>query len=317
MLVTGRNIGNCTIRGNDGAYTPFREADSKNNIAGTLRKAGYTSALFGKWGLGDFSTTGYPTNQSFDRFSGYDSQVACHDWYPAQIFSGESPLDVPDNKEHCRTFSEDLFRNETVAFLEERAKTPEQPFFAWVSYVTPHSGFCEHEQDSHVQPGPYAVPDLEPEYANREWKDAFKGYASAISRQDRDTGIILNSLQRLGLAENTIVFFASDNGPEADPHTFFDSNGEAVAARPGSARGVPPARVDPGRAPPPSADRSWPPSRPTRRRPARVQALTIRGWHPRPAPGPLAGEDPRWLDHRRRGLLLRPPPHPRRLCGAS
>jgi arylsulfatase A-like enzyme len=225
MFVTGRYNGNTTIRGNDGAYTPFREADRDSNIPAVLAKAGYESMLIGKWGLGDFGTTGYPTNQSWSGFYGYDSQVACHDWYPATLFSQDAPVKFPENSNVCNIFNQDMFRNQTLAYLAAKAKS-DTPFFLFLSYVSPHAGNCEHEASSHVEPGPYAVPYAEPVYANDSWAQTFVDYASGITRQDRDTGAVLEQLEALGLADNTVVMFASDNGPEETIYQFFNSTGK-------------------------------------------------------------------------------------------
>lgn len=73
MLMTGRHLGHTTIRGNDGAYTPLLATDV--TVARVLKNAGYTTALVGKWGLGNFGTTGYPNAQGFDHFVGQDSQL--------------------------------------------------------------------------------------------------------------------------------------------------------------------------------------------------------------------------------------------------
>ena len=61
------------MRGNDGSYSPLLPHDV--TVAEVLKKAGYFTAISGKWGLGDFNTTGYPLNQGFDTFVGQDSQV--------------------------------------------------------------------------------------------------------------------------------------------------------------------------------------------------------------------------------------------------
>jgi arylsulfatase A-like enzyme len=73
--MTGRHLGHCTIRGNDGAYTPLLPTDS--SIARVMKKAGYRTGVVGKWGLGNFNTSGYPLAQGFDYYVGQDTQVGC------------------------------------------------------------------------------------------------------------------------------------------------------------------------------------------------------------------------------------------------
>merc|ERR1719262_1297516 len=87
-LMTGLHMGHTTIRGNDGSYSPLTAEDV--TVAAVLKKAGYHTALMGKWGLGDHGSTGYPLNQGFDEFIGQDSQVGCHDWYPYVIQNGSN-----------------------------------------------------------------------------------------------------------------------------------------------------------------------------------------------------------------------------------
>ena len=50
-LITGRHMGHCTIRGNDGSYRPLQDGDA--TVASVLKQAGYTTGIAGKWGLGD------------------------------------------------------------------------------------------------------------------------------------------------------------------------------------------------------------------------------------------------------------------------
>jgi arylsulfatase A-like enzyme len=74
-LMMGQHQGHCTIRGNDGSYRPLQPTDT--TVAAVLKSAGYVTALIGKWGLGDASTTGYPLAQGFDHFVG---QVMTKRW---------------------------------------------------------------------------------------------------------------------------------------------------------------------------------------------------------------------------------------------
>lgn len=76
MLMLGKHLGHTTIRGNDGAYTPLLATDV--TVARALQMAGYHTGIVGKWGLGNFGTTGYPLNQGYDYFVGQDTQVGCH-----------------------------------------------------------------------------------------------------------------------------------------------------------------------------------------------------------------------------------------------
>ena len=85
VLMTGQHTGHTPIRGNKRVPLP----DSTLTVAEMLREAGYVTGIFGKWGLGllnnDGPDEGYPTNQGFDVFVGYDDQVLAHRYYPESI----------------------------------------------------------------------------------------------------------------------------------------------------------------------------------------------------------------------------------------
>ena len=72
MLILGKHSGHCTIRGNDGSYSPLLPSDV--TVAAALN-ATHTTALFGKWGLGNYGSFGYPLDQGFGTFVGQDAQV--------------------------------------------------------------------------------------------------------------------------------------------------------------------------------------------------------------------------------------------------
>ncbi|MGB6647974.1 MAG: sulfatase-like hydrolase/transferase, partial [Bacteroidota bacterium] len=78
-LMTGRHAGHTSVRGNTGGI-PLLDADV--TIAEILKKAGYATGGFGKWGLGDIDTPGAPEKQGFDVFFGYYHQIHAHNYYP-------------------------------------------------------------------------------------------------------------------------------------------------------------------------------------------------------------------------------------------
>jgi arylsulfatase A-like enzyme len=93
-------------------------------------------------------------------------------------------------------------------------------FFLYLPYTIPHDNGEEVEGERQE------VPDFGL-YAEQDWPKERKGYAAMITRLDRDVGRIMDLLEELGMEENTIVFFTSDNGPMPDREmtAFFDSNG--------------------------------------------------------------------------------------------
>jgi arylsulfatase A len=150
-LMLGLHSGHCTIRGNDGSYCPLLDTDI--TVAKALRRAGWATALFGKWGLGNFGSSGYPLSQGFDTFVGQDSQGSCHDWYPLtlqkdlnksfhlntkeQVWNGSVCLGPP-LPDQC-TWTNDFDKANAVAYIRARAHIS-TPYFMYLSSTTPHIG---------------------------------------------------------------------------------------------------------------------------------------------------------------------------------
>lgn len=218
-LMTGHHQGTGYIKGNPpphpvpGIFTgsgpdiPLRPQDV--TVAEVLHNAGYETALIGKWGLGNQGTTGYPTKKGFDSFTGYDSHSAAHDCYPGTLCRDAGQMSLPKG-----TYSHDVFTREALDFL---GRKHDKSYFLYLGYTIPHT--------------PHNPPDLGP-YGGRDWHQAYKNYAAMITRMDRDVGRVLDLLRTNGQARNTLVIFASDNGPGSSYTPpmrrlvdFFDSNG--------------------------------------------------------------------------------------------
>ncbi len=234
VLMTGKHMGHCWVRGNAGQQNRLiqclREEDV--TVAEVLRQAGYATALCGKWGLGEEGTAGVPTKQGFDHFFGYLNQHHAHNYYPAYLFRGEQrvPLKniVPGEGDFGSgvaskkvEYSSDLITSEALQWIDARAKAhPDQPFFLYFAATLPHANNEGGKEGMEV-------PDLG-QYANTDWPPAQKAHAAMISRLDRDVGRLMEKLTTLGIDDNTLVLFSSDNGPHReggnDPD-FNDSNG--------------------------------------------------------------------------------------------
>lgn len=227
ILMTGRHMGHCTIRGNDGSYTPLLPNDT--TVAKVLQPA-YTTALIGKWGLGDFNTTGYPLSQGFDFFIGQDSQVGCHDWYPNIIQNNTNghctlPPNVASNlgpsclKQNAKCeWANDLYKNEAVKFIGLHAKDT-RPFFIYLASTTPHVGNLKGVSSKFPVPYPYM------RFNNKSWSDEQKHFAAAVSAEDDMVGAVLDALNKHKIMEDTIVFFSGDNGPDSHDFHLFDDPG--------------------------------------------------------------------------------------------
>jgi len=237
VLMTGKHLAHAEIRGNrdsgNGRVYPGQwpiTADALT-IAEVLKKEGYATGAFGKWGLGPSNTTGSPIKQGFDRFYGYNCQRNAHSFYPPFLDSNEKevrinkyPIPGHDQKPtgevkaddyRAERYSSDLVLAESIKFID---KNKDKPFFLYLPFLEPHVA---------MQP-PKEWVDFYP----KEWDDPKAGgkgvyrgqcgylphdrpraaYAAMISDLDEHVGTVMARLKKHGLDENTIVIFTSDNG---------------------------------------------------------------------------------------------------------
>ena len=223
--MTGLHTGHCKVRGNGGSpngNVPLGKGDI--TVAELLKKQGYVTALVGKWGLGEQGSGGVPTKKGFDFFYGYLNQTRAHNYYPPFLFRGETREPIPENiqrekvpgvAEKSAVYSPDLLLKESLGFIEaNKAK----PFFLYFSTIVPHANNEKAKNE---------VPTDAP-YTSEKWPQPEKDKAAMITRLDADVGKLLAKVKDLGLAENTLVIFTSDNGPHKeggnDP-AFFASSG--------------------------------------------------------------------------------------------
>lgn len=224
VLMTGQHMGHTHVRGNAGGAEMARQSlrDQDVTVAEVLKGAGYTNALIGKWGLGEVGMPGHPLNQGFDFFYGYLNQTHAHNYYPEFLYRNldkeplrnvvqrvEKPAGYKGFIGGAATkridYSHDLFATEAVDFLRTHR---DETFFLYLALTIPHA----NNEGSRLTGNGAEVPDYGP-YADKDWPDADKGQAAMITRMDGDVGRILDLLDELGIEENTLVFFTSDNGP--------------------------------------------------------------------------------------------------------
>ena len=225
-LMTGQHTGHTIIRGN--ATVPLRPQDV--TVAEVLKAAGCRTALIGKWGLGEVGSTGYPTRKGFDYFYGLVNQGDCHFHYFEHVYRNQEKVVLAgnDHKKQTGQYLNDLYAKEGLAYVEQSAKAqPAQPFFLYLSYTIPHAELAVPEDSLKEYAGQFPeTPNPGGHYGAQPTPRA--AFAGMVSRLDRCVGRLLDKLRELGLAENTIVFFSSDNGPHkeggADP-AFFQSSG--------------------------------------------------------------------------------------------
>jgi len=222
-LMTGRHTGHTRIRGNSGVSgrVPLRESDT--TVAELLQDAGYRTALFGKWGLGEAGTSGIPNKKGFDEFFGYLNQGHAHDYYPEHLWHNQTEVFLRGNRGARRDqYSHDEVMARALDWVDDAASAPE-PFFLYLALTIPHA---DNELGADTGDG-MPVPDYG-RYAEKPWPTTEKGFAAMITRMDSDIGRLMKLLAEKGVDEDTLVVFSSDNGPHREgghEPSYFESQG--------------------------------------------------------------------------------------------
>jgi len=256
VLMTGLHPGHAYIRDNRQAKAiglPFEEGQvpvppNSLLLPLTLRKLGYATGGFGKWGLGPVGSTGDPAKQGIDHFFGFNCQAVAHNYYPTSLWDNDRrvPLNNPPFAAHQKLpdgadpnnpasytqysgkdYAPDLIAEQARRFIRDHRN---QPFFLYFPTTVPHLAL--------------QVPDDSlAEYAGKFPEEPYPGgkgylphrtpraaYAAMITRLDREIGRIMDLVKELGLDERTLFVFTSDNGPLYDKYggtdaEFFESAG--------------------------------------------------------------------------------------------
>jgi len=194
-------------------------------VAEILKSAGYTTGAFGKWSLGVAETTGAPWKKGIDEWYGYLNQGRAHFYYPPFLYHNDKKVMLKGNEEGQRQqYSHDLIAEKALEFV---VQNKDRPFFLYWAITIPHAELLVPEDSMRLFRGRYPEkPYVGTHYASQAEPRA--AFAGMVTRMDRDIGRLLKSLEDLGIAEDTIVMFSSDNGPHRegghDPE-FFDSSG--------------------------------------------------------------------------------------------
>jgi arylsulfatase A-like enzyme len=208
-LMTGLHTGHTPIRANAGTV-PLLPGDV--TLADVLKKAGYVTGGFGKWGLGDAGSTGVPSKHGFDEFFGYLHQRHAHSYYPEFLWDNEKKFVLPGNANGRRgQYSAELIAQRSFEFIEKHRS---EPFFLYACYTLPHAR--------------YEIPDVGI-YRDKPWPESYKVYAAMVTLADHYIGQIVALLRRFGLEKDTFVFVTSDNGAPSGAEKgfdFFRSNGK-------------------------------------------------------------------------------------------
>lgn len=259
VLLTGKHTGHAYIRGNDEMghrgdvwRDPALEGqrpltEDIVTFPQLLQKQGYVTGAIGKWGLGAVGSTGDPNKKGFDFFYGYNCQRVAHNYYPVHLWKNDKKISLegndifmphiklPEDKDPNdpesykpytgKHYAVDLMSVETGKFIKENKNNP---FFLYLPFTIPHVSLQSTPEDLKEYEGAFEETPYKGEKGYLPHLTPRAAYAAMITRMDKEIGKVMDLIDELGLAENTLIIFTSDNGPTYNGGTdneFFDSNG--------------------------------------------------------------------------------------------
>lgn len=210
-LMTGLHTGHTQVRGNreitPEGQQPMRE--DTYTLGKLMKSAGYTTGIFGKWGLGNPGSVSIPNKMGFDEFYGYNCQRQSHSFYPDHLWHNEEKVLFPENENNaCKTYSQDLIHEQALKFIRDHK---EQPFFAMLTYTLPHAELnLPHDSiykmyENSFEETPY-IGKFDKVYGGYNTSEKpLASFAAMVSRLDKYVGDVMAELKELGLDKNTIV----------------------------------------------------------------------------------------------------------------
>lgn len=224
-LLTGINTAHANVRelpSWTASGNPIGLNDEEVTVAEELKRAGYTSAIIGKWALEEGDGQGHPLDQGFDYFYGYLTHIEAHHYYPEYLWKNRDKIIMEGNDcaNKVGTYSNDLFTTDALGFIRQNKN---KPFFLYLPYTIPHNEITVPEDSKKpyenlgwpkkpMKPGHY---HHDPEFNVT--------YAGMISRLDDYIGQIMAELKKQGIDENTLIVVTSDHG-SGYANSIFDSN---------------------------------------------------------------------------------------------
>ncbi|MFH1942856.1 MAG: sulfatase-like hydrolase/transferase, partial [bacterium] len=258
-LLTGKHTGHAYIRDNDEMgergdvwHDPNLEGQrpllpDTETIGTMLQRAGYMTACIGKWGLGGPDSTGPPNRQGFDHFYGYLCQRVAHNYYPTHLWrngekhilegndyfyphqklpEGKDPYDRASYAQYAgKQYAPDRMAEEALQFIRNNQA---HPFFLYFATTVPHAALQVPDDSLREYEGAFPETPYNGDKGYLPHPTPRAAYAAMVTRMDRDVGRILALLKQLGIDDNTLIFFSSDNGPTFNGGTdsaFFNSAG--------------------------------------------------------------------------------------------
>ncbi|MBI1830851.1 MAG: arylsulfatase [Planctomycetes bacterium] len=229
VLMTGKHSGHARIRNNIEMKPDGQQPIAENTvtIARLLKALGYVTGMIGKWGLGMHDSSGDPQKQGFDHFFGYYCQRHAHNHYPTFLWRNAQKVPLEGNPSPLtplpqgegkgvragKQHSHDLFEKEALDFIR---KNKDKPFFLYLPFTIPHVALQVPDDSLAEYKGLWDDPPYKGGKGYQPHDHPRAAYAAMVTRMDRTIGRIVQLLRDLGLEEDTIVIFSSDNGPTHD-----------------------------------------------------------------------------------------------------
>lgn len=231
-LMTGMHMGHCRVRANRSARGQDHLLDSDVTVAEVLRRAGYATGMVGKWGIGLPGTEGVPHRQGFDFAYGFYDQARAHGYYPDYLMDTGRKVDLPENhgfdmgriyryngRPSDKTEGVSNQYDEQGRFIPDGVADPARARNSQAMIHRAAMDFIRRSKDkpfflyyaSQLPHGPLVVPELG-DTRDKPWDLKHKEWAAMVRWLDRCTGEIVALLRKLGLEQDTVIFFASDNG---------------------------------------------------------------------------------------------------------
>jgi arylsulfatase A len=237
-LMTGLHVGHGAVRGNSEVQPEGQQpmpADTFT-LAHMFKKAGYATGAFGKWGLGAPGSASEPLKMGFDRFYGFNCQRMAHHYYPYFLWSDNQREMLWGNFGlETQEYAPDLIQEQALRFVE---KNKDCPFFLYYAMIQPHAEMFAPEKNMAKYRGKFLPEssfkgvDGGPEFRKKEYgsqPEAHAAFAAMVDTIDENIGKLMAKLEELGIADNTLIIFTSDNGPHQegghDPDYFKSSGG--------------------------------------------------------------------------------------------
>jgi arylsulfatase A len=240
-LMTGKHMGHATVRDNmqrkPGLEGQHPMEPGTVTAAQLLKQAGYATAIVGKWGLGMPEDHSSPLDFGFDHHYGYLCQGMAHTFYPPYLWRDDKQEPLVGNPAYAfgqrapielsgKVYSQDVMAEDALHWVRQHK---DAPFFLYLTFTTPHVSLQvpDDSLDEYRGKWPETPVTNSKHYANHPTPRA--AYAAMITRMDREIGRLMALVKELNLDDQTLVFFASDNGAVfplsgTDPE-FFQSTG--------------------------------------------------------------------------------------------